>query len=186
MNLAEMKLLPEEEQARLVKRIGAARSKAKSTNYAATYGSGALTLSRTAGLTVPEAEKLLKAYWDLNWSVKKVAEDMEVKSCLGGKWLKNPVSGIWHSLRHERDRFSTANQSTGVWAFDCWIKHVRNGGPPMLATFHDEGVWQVREGLRDRVSKHIDDAMRKTNEELKLDRALGCEVQFGKDYSQIH
>jgi DNA polymerase I-like protein with 3'-5' exonuclease and polymerase domains len=181
-----MKDLPPEEQDKLFKRIKAVRGDAKSTNYAATYGSGAATLARTAKVSLKEAQTLLDAYWKLNWSVKKVAEDMEVKSCLGGKWLLNPVSGIWHVLRHDRDRFSTANQSTGVWAFDTWIKYVRTGGPPMLATFHDEGVWQVREGMRGRVVEHIRKAMDKTNNELKLDRELDCEVQFGQSYSDIH
>lgn len=186
LSLQQMKDLPPEEQDKLFKQIKTVRGVAKSTNYAAVYGSGAATLSRTAKFSLKEAQTLLDAYWKLNWSVKKIAEDQEVKKGLGGMWLYNPVSKLWVSLRHERDRFSTLNQSTGVWAFDTWLKHVGNGGPPLLAQFHDEGVWQIKEGLRDVAIKHIKGAMDKTNEELQLDRALDCEVQFGQDYSQIH
>lgn len=186
LSLQQMKDLPPAEQEAIIKRVKAARSVAKSTNYAAVYGSGAATLARTAGFSVQEAEKLLAAYWKLNWAVKAVAEEQIVKTCLGMKWLYNPVSGFWHVLRNDRDRFSTLNQSTGVYAFDTWLGHVRKGGPPTIGQMHDEGIWVVKEGLRDKLTKHIQNAMRKTNEQLGLSRELGCDVQFGKRYSEIH
>lgn len=177
---------PTEEQKPIIKRIKAARTVAKSTNYAAVYGSGAATLSRTAGFSIQEAEKLLDAYWKLNWSVKKIAEDQTVKTCLGGKWLYNPVSKLWLSLRNERDRFSTLNQSTGVYCFDTWIKNFRKVRSQVTAQIHDEVVLCVKKGNRDKCTALLKNAMAATNQELKLNRELDCDIQYGNSYADIH
>ena len=128
----------------------------------------------------------MEVYWKRNWSVKAIAEEQTVKTCLGTKWLYNPVSGFWYSLRHEKDRFSTLNQGTGVYCFDTWVKHLRDGGPPQLGQMHDEVIALVRKGKRKKCEKHFRNAIRKTNEELKLNRELDIDVQFGDNYAQIH
>ena len=158
----------------------------KATNYAAVYGSGAPTLSRTAGVGVREAEKLLKTYWERNWSVRKIAEDCVVKQCGGQKWLYNPVSRFWYSLRHEKDRFSTLNQGTGVYCFDTWVKHVLSKRKQLTAQFHDEIVLCIREGFEEKCEGLLKWAINKTNEELKLNVKLDVSVDFGENYSQIH
>ena len=133
-----------------------------------------------------KGEKLVAAYWKRNWSVKKIAEDQTVKVCQGQKWLFNPVSGFWYSLRFEKDRFSTLNQGTGVYCFDVWMRHVSNGGPPVIGQFHDEGIWLIKLGNRERMTAHIRSAMVKTNAELQLNRELDCSVDFGATYANIH
>lgn len=102
------------------------------------------------------------------------------------KWLFNPVSELWYSLRHEKDRFSTLNQGTGVWCFDTWVKHVKHNGPPLIGQFHDEVILLLKKGNRERATKHLREAMRKTNEELKLNRELECSIDFGESYADIH
>jgi hypothetical protein len=165
---------------------GAVRKIYKAVNYACVYGAGAPTVARAAGCTLQKAEKLVAAYWKRNWSVKKIAEDQEIKTCMGKKWLFNPVSRFWYSLRFEKDRFSTLNQGTGVYCFDVWMGYVNNGGPPEIGQFHDEGIWLVKIGLRDRMTSHIRSAMDKTNAELQLNRELDCSVDFGSTYADIH
>jgi hypothetical protein len=96
------------------------------------------------------------------------------------------VSLLWYSLRHEKDRFSTLNQGTGVWCFDTYLKHVRKGGPPMVGQFHDEFVALLKLGLRDKMKKHCQQAIDKTNDELKLNRKLGFSIDFGDSYADIH
>lgn len=158
----------------------------KAVNYASVYGAGGATVSRAAGVTEAEGHKLVEAYWKRNWSVNAIAEEQVVKVCMGQKWLYNPVSGLWYSLRHEKDRFSTLNQGTGVYCFDNWMKHCRDGGPPTIAQFHDEGVWLVRLGQRDKCTKHLKNAIHYTNEELKLNLKLDVDIQFGMSYAEIH
>lgn len=165
---------------------GAVRKVYKGVNYACVYGASAATVSRTAGCNLQKGEKLVAAYWKRNWSVKKIAEDQTVKTCAGQKWLYNPVSRFWYSLRFEKDRFSTLNQGTGVYCFDVWMGHVNNGGPPVIGQFHDEGIWLIKLGNRERMTAHIRSAMDKTNAELQLNRELDCSVDFGATYADIH
>ena len=150
------------------------------------YGAGGPKVAITAGVPEHKGYELVEAYWKRNWSVKAIAEEQIVKTCNGSKWLFNPVSKLWYSLRAEKDRFSTLNQGTGVYAFDTYLKHVRHNGPPICGQFHDEYVALIKKGHRDRMIKHANEAIRKTNEELKLNRELGMEIQFGDRYSQIH
>lgn len=172
-----------DEQMKLVKAI---RHTYKQVNYAGVYGAGAATMSRTAGCSLQKAEKLLEAYWKRNWSVKKIAEDQITKVCMGQKWLYNPVSKLWYSLRHEKDRFSTLNQGTGVWCFDKWVELVKKDGPPIIGQFHDEVIALVKKGHREKVTTHLKLAMKKLNEMLKLNRELDCSVDFGNNYAEIH
>ena len=162
------------------------RAVGKKVNYTAVYGAGGAAIGRAAGQTKQKGEALKEVYWKRNWSVLAIAAEQVVKKCLGGMWLFNPVSELWYSLRYEKDRFSTLNQGTGVWAFDTWVRHVRHNGPPLCGQMHDEWIATVRVGQRKRLTQHVNEAMKKTNEELNLNRALDCSLQFGNSYSDIH
>ncbi|MDB4302040.1 DNA polymerase [bacterium] len=168
------------------KEVGAVRKVYKQVNYACVYGAGGPTVARSAGVSEHAGYILVEKYWLRNWSVKAIAEEQITKTCHGTKWLFNPVSRFWYSLRHEKDRFSTLNQGTGVYCFDMWIKHCQDGGPPIIGQMHDEGIWLVRTGIRDKVEKHLRNAIHYTNEELQLNRELDIDVQFGMSYADIH
>ena len=102
------------------KEIKAGRKSAKPVNYGGVYGIQAQGLHDQTGIPLAQCQKLLDTYWSRNWSVKVIADQCEVKSVRGQLWLKQPVSGFWYSLRHQKDRFSTLNQSTGAYCFDLW------------------------------------------------------------------
>lgn len=168
------------------KEILAGRKAAKPVNYGGVYGQKPPGLSRSANIPIKKAEELYKIYWERNWSVIKIAEEQKVKEIDGQKWLFNPVSKFWYSLRHEKDRFSTLNQGTGAYCFDMWIKHILKKRPQITAQFHDEGVFCIKKGFREDAVKLIQEAIESVNEELKLNRRLDVEVQFGDTYAQIH
>jgi len=158
----------------------------KSTNYAATYGAKGPTIARSAG--VPEAigEKLYDAYWRRNWSLNAIADNCTVKQSRGMKWLWNPVAKIWYLLKAEKDRFSTLNQGTGAYAFDRWLYHVIRRRPQLTAQFHDEGIWELKVGNREAMTKILKDAIHDVNVELKLNRDLDCDVDFADNYAGVH
>jgi len=162
------------------------RKNYKVVNYSATYGVGAPKLSRTTGMTVPHAQSILDAYWDRNWSVKKFAEDQKIRKINGEMWVKNPVSGFWHSLRYEKDVFSTLNQSTGAYCFDKWVAYYRTHRPNIIGQFHDESINLVKEGEQNQHSDALNWAIEKLNKELKLNVDLGIDVQYGQRYSDVH
>lgn len=171
---------------KIYKALAAVRKDYKQVNYSCVYGAGGATVGRAIGKGKVAGDKLVEAYWKRNWAVKAIAEDCVVKTCNGRKWLYNPVSEFWYSLRYEKDRFSTLNQGTGVYCFDTWAKWVRSKGLPIIGQFHDEIIGLIRKGLRDRAAKVCKWAVKKTNEELMLNRDLDCSIDFGDSYACIH
>ena len=158
----------------------------KTANYACIYGSGAATVARGAGITIPEAEELIKVYWERNWAVKQLAEDTITKTIGGQMWLYNPVSRFWYSLRYKKDIFSTLNQGTGVYAFDTWVKYILSKRKQLTGQFHDEIILTIKKGSQDKCKQLIRWAINKTNEQLKLNRELDVDIQFGNCYADIH
>jgi len=170
----------------VIKQVAGLRKIYKVVNYSAVYGVGAPKLARELKTTVSRAKELLDGYWKRNWAVKKIAEDCVVKTVNGQKWLFNPVSKFWYSLRADKDRFSTLNQGTGVYCFDLWIKETRKERDQLTAQFHDEQILEVRRGNRDKATKLLKDAIQRVNDKLKLNIQLGVDVQFGHRYSDVH
>jgi DNA polymerase I-like protein with 3'-5' exonuclease and polymerase domains len=181
-----MKRLSKDEQLRLFKKIKTIRSIAKNTNYAAQYGAGASRIAITANVSAHEAKNLHETYWKRNWAIKAVAEEQKVKEVDGQMWLKNPVNGFWYSLRTKKDIFSTLVQGTASYCFDIWLRFVLSKRPQVTGQFHDEFIIEVRKGNREKVTAYLRDAIRKTNEFLKLNRELDISIQFGDSYAEIH
>ena len=158
----------------------------KNGNYACQYGAGPARLALTADISLQKAEQVWKTYWEKNWAIKKVAEEQIVKTVNGQMWLFNPISHLWYSLRYEKDRFSTLIQGTASYVFDEWVKLFRLKRPQLTAQFHDEVVLQVKKGNREKATALLKNAIEELNNNLKLNRELGIDVQFGDRYSSIH
>lgn len=167
-------------------RISMIRHGGKGTNYSATYGARGPTIARTAGVSEEVGEQLFNAYWKRNWALTAIADECVVKNSRGMKWLYNPVAKIWMFLKADKDRFSTLNQSTGTYAFDRWVYHILERRPQLTAQFHDEVILELKKGNQEAMTKILKDSVAEVNKELKLSRDLDCDVDFGKDYSEIH
>lgn len=156
----------------------------KAANYASVYGVGPATLSRATGLSQGEAKKLIKSYWERNWAVQKIAETRKVREINGEAWILNEVSGFWHSLRSEKDRWSTTNQSTGVYCFDQYVMLVKAAGEKVIGQFHDEVAIATDDHKRtERVLLECKD---KLNDKMKLNVPLGVDYAVGNNYAEIH
>ncbi len=166
--------------------LKALRKNYKVVNYSATYGVGAAKLARETGMDKGEAQKLLDAFWNRNWSVQETANGLRVIDRRGSMWLKNPVSGFWYSLRSDKDRFSTLNQGTGVFCFDSWVKECRGMGLQTIGQFHDEVIVLTKEGDEDVVENTMNMAIDNVNQDIQLNVNLGIDVQFGNTYAKIH
>jgi len=175
----------EDERHTLIKKE---RSDFKTVNYGAVYGVGAPTMNRTTGIPIKQCAILLEAYWKKNWAVKEIEKACVIKTIGKQMWLFNPVSKFWYSLRALKDRFSTLNQGTGVYAFDRWVKNCRDKGVKMCGQFHDEIIFPIKDKISCKATTKqiLERAIKKVNSELKLNRALDIDVQFGKSYAEIH
>ena len=159
----------------------------KNTNYACTYGAGAAKVAETAGVSQHEGKELHEAYWKRNWSLKEIPKKWKVRKMPDGKeWILNPVSGFWYWLKNPKDRFSTVNQSTGVFCFDVWIKQVVSIHPHLLGQFHDEITREIPIGQRAQEEGLLNQALKETNEILELNRELGIGIAWGQCYADIH
>ena len=177
-------------------KVKSIRKNYKAANYACVYGVGCRTLSRATGLSEAQASDLIDAYWKRNWAVKDVTDSIRrrtlpasVKHFTGEtNWVWNPVSQFWTYLKEEKDVWSTINQSTGVYCFDTWVQQLTKHGVWPIGQFHDEVILTCKDTPLDR--EHLSsiqvDAMSMTNHKLKLNVTLGCDIQYGSDYSEIH
>lgn len=163
------------------------RNKAKVVNFSATYGVGVKTLARNMKVSEKEAKPILEAYWDRNRSLKQFAADCTTNVVNGQMWVKQPVSGFWYTLRSEKDIFSTVNQSSAVYVFDVWLAFVRRLGLKISFQAHDELVALIPKSVpEDEVRAIINKAMERVNEKLKLNVPIGCSMDFGKTYKEVH
>lgn len=166
------------------KQIHKVRKLYKPVNYSAIYGVGVPKLSREMNITKAKAGDLLESYWERNWSVKVVAKEQYVKEVNGTMWLKNPVSGFYHELRYDKDRFSTLNQSTGVYIFDSWLARARAMGYMGNMQFHDETAAIVAYESHNR--EILQRAIEKLNKDLTLNVSFGVDVKVGSNYAEVH
>ena len=166
--------------------LKALRKDFKVVNYSATYGVGAAKLSRETGMSVKKAQALLDAYWKRNWSVRAFSDAQKIRKIGEEMWIQNPVSKFWHSLRYEKDAFSTINQSTGSYCFDKWVAYYRMRRPNIVGQFHDESINVIKEGEQNEHTSVLTWAINKLNEQLKLNVDLGIDVQYGKTYADVH
>lgn len=188
---------PDGDKKALLKSISEVRGKGKGTNYSCQYGAGAATVARTAGVSLSVGKSLVKAYKKVNWSIEKISASQKVKKTSFGDFQLNPFNGIWYSLKTDKDRFSTLVQGTGAYVLDIWLKYqfiIRDNpeygfdenGVKLLATFHDEQIIEFKEDFKESAERLIRDALDKVNKNFKLEIPFGCDVQFGKKYSDIH
>ena len=168
--------------------IKSQRAKAKPVNYGSLYGIQAAGLADATGMLKITCEKLLKVYWQRNKAVLELTEDLITKNVNGQLWLYQPVSKLWYTLRKEKDRFSTLNQGTGTFAFDLWVYHILKRRPQITGQFHDEVILEIKDTPEEiaKAEKILLDALDDTNNELRLNKDLGVDIQFNKTYAGIH
>lgn len=189
--------LNEEDSKNSLKDISKVRSNGKATNYSCQYGAGGAAVARAAGVTLGVGNKLVEAYRSLNWSIDKIAEEQVRKNTSYGMYQLNPFNGIWYHLKTKKDSFSTLVQGTGSYVLDLWIMNkfklrdepvydFGEEGIKLLATFHDEFVDELAEGKEKEAERLILDALDKVNKIMKLEIGFKCDIQFGKNYADIH
>lgn len=185
---AQKNLTPEESSK--FSQIKKVRGISKTANFAATYGAGGPKIAETAKIPVDEGYTLHKIYWKRNAAIKQIEKDVTVKVVDGQAWLYNPISGFWIFLKAQKDRFSTLNQNTGVFVFDCWLRKVRaklkSKGIPVVLQYHDEILLVFKKGHRDFVTSTLRQAMKEVNEMLNLNVEIGISVDYGNNYAVCH
>ena len=186
MTFEEMKLLSKEEQKNLFGKLKAIRNKAKVTNFSATYKVGYEALARNANISTKESKKLLKIYWDRNSAILDVENECEIREVDNTRWLLNPISGFWYSLRNDKDKFSTLNQGSAVFVFDLFLMYLIEQGVDIPFQYHDEWLGCFKNSEIDGIIVKIYKAIELVNQKLKLNIEVSCSIETGKNYSETH
>lgn len=150
------------------------------------YGAFPPRIAITCGVSQEKAQEIFDAYWEVNWSIKQVAEDQKVKEVNGQLWLLNPVNGFYYFLKNRKDIFSTLVQGTASYVFDFWVGLVLQKTESIVGQFHDEFILDLPQGYREGVIQFIYECNEELNLRLKLNRRLDIDVQIGTRYSEIH
>lgn len=178
--------LPTDQMHELFEEITKKRHVSKTSNYALTYNCAPPTLAASAKISLGEAEKIHKAYWDMNWAVKDYTDSLETKEIDGETWIYNPASRLWLYLASDHIKFSACNQNAGVKIFDLWVYFCMQKGVKVSYQAHDEILFTIDEGDKDEVRNKLKESMREVNEALQLPVPIEVDVQFGKNYAEVH
>jgi hypothetical protein len=163
------------------------RSTAKVVNFSATYGVGVKTLARNMKKPEKEAKAILDTYWKRNWSLRKFAESCTVKNINGQMWVQQPASKFWYTLRSTKDIFSTVNQSTAVYVFDMWVKGIRERGIKVSMQIHDEIMTILPNSYpKDKIKQITLDSIEDVNVMLNSPVKMGCSIDIGSNYCEVH
>jgi len=183
-----MKALPRAEQDKIYKRIKGIRQDAKVVNFSCVYGAGPPKIAEVLKKSVAEAKILHTTYWKRNKAVKQTANSCKIKIVNNQKWLYNPISGFWMYLKADKDRFSTLNQSSGVYVFDTWLSKVRVKIYPtlVLMQYHDELLLTCNISDKPFIDFALKESMKETNAELKLNVEINISLSWGNDYAECH
>ena len=168
------------------KKLSKIRKGCKVTNYSATYGASANKIAEGADIPLKEAKKLHKAYWDLNWSIKKFSEDRKRKTVDGREWVYSSFSKIWYLLSSPHLVFSVVNQSNGACVFDMMLYFLIKEGIMPIKTIHDEASFYIDEGKEEEVKEIIKRVMDKVNNVLKKPVIFRSTPEFAKSYGELH
>lgn len=197
----------------LYKEIKKKRSIAKVINFSSVYGSGVDKKAKLLKSTKEFAEKLHNTYWERNKAVKMVEKDRKIKVIYKDQtvkiynskdliemknqrafmdrvdtmWLLNPVSGFWQSLRFFKDIFSTLNQSTAVYVFDCYLKEARKYFKVQYQV-HDEFLTVIKKNkyTQEQIIKILKKCIASVNDKLKLPIPIDISADFGVNYAECH
>lgn len=178
--------LTDEEMKDAHEKLTKVRSGAKTTNYACTYSASPKKIAETADISLKEAKKLHKAYWDVNWSIKRLADSFETKVVDGRKWIYSPFSKLWLLLTAEHIKFSAVNQNFGAKVFDLFLYYLIDMGVKPIMTMHDELSWYINEGEEGQAEEMVKIAMEKVNRYFNLPITFESEPEFAKSYGELH
>ena len=163
-----------------------ARSKGKTTNYASLYNVQKKTLARNLEISEKEAQKLIDAYWEVNFAVKEATKSFKTQMVGNEQWIFNPISKFWYILKQEQNKFSVVNQSSAVYCFNIWVWNCTRMGIWPVTQSHDDQLYIVDEAKTTHTQDIINEAMRRTNSQLKLNSVLDCETQIGNSVADTH
>jgi hypothetical protein len=175
-----------EELTEQFKKISKIRKSSKVVNYACTYSASPKKIAETADIPLKEAQKLHKAYWDTNVSIKQYTESLIVKTVEGKNWIYNPFTKLWLFLTADHIKFSACNQNFGACVFDLFLWYLIEAGVRPIMSIHDELSWYINEGEEEKTRQIVSESIAKVNKAFNQPIQFESSPEFAKSYGDVH
>lgn len=180
------KIYTDEELSEQFKKISKVRKSSKVVNYACTYSASPKKIAETADIPLKDAQKLHKAYWDTNISIRQYTDNLKVKTVDGRNWIYNPFTKLWLLLTADHIKFSACNQNFGACVFDTFLWFLIQAGVKPIMSIHDELSFYIPIGYEDWARKIIKESMGKVNAIFNQPISFESEPEFATSYGNVH
>jgi DNA polymerase I len=169
---------------------GVERKLAKTGEYLLTFGGGKGKLAQALKKPAEEAGELFDAYWETNWALQKVKEQLETAFDKRGYILS--IDGRPLSIRYKRALVSSLIQSAGAILMKlatCMAHKMLTKKKVVfhyVGNFHDEMQAVCHPENAELVGQTLVDGMKKAGEYLKLNVQMDGEYKIGKSWRETH
>lgn len=175
------------------------RSKAKTTNFAVIYGQGESSLGKRLGITRDEAAGFIEKYFQTFATLRRYLDGVVtaartgegVRTLLGRRRFLPDLHSSNRALRLAAERVAQNTPIQGTAADIIKLAMLRVDerltaeklATKMVSTVHDELVFEVPEGEKERVGAMVKETMEAV---MKLEVPLLVECGWGKNWGDAH
>jgi DNA polymerase-1 len=175
------------------------RAKAKTTNFAVIYGQGESALGKKLGITRDEAAEFIEKYFQTFATLRKYLDDVVakartgegVRTLLGRRRFLPDLHSSNRALRLTAERVAQNTPIQGTAADIIKLAMLRVDerltaeklATKMVSTVHDELVFEVPVGERERVGPMVKETMEGV---MKLEVPLVVECGWGANWGDAH
>jgi hypothetical protein len=170
------------------------RDDAKTFKYAITYGARPAKLASSLGVTKTVAEKWYRDFWEVNWGLEALVEQLTTEWRLLGKKYLQGLDGRLITTRKPSALLNSKLQSDGAIV----MKHamiIANGlirkrftreEAHGLIRMHDEEQWECLPEFSEEIGLIGVDSIVRAGEYLDLRVPLDGEYSIGNNWSETH
>lgn len=170
--------------------FGITRHEAKGAFYGIMYGASPFKFASLIGAPQNKAKELYQQFWDKNYGLKMVKEDLESEFQRSG--YITSVDGRPLTVRYKHALINTLFQSAGSIAMkktlvilDQVIKK-RNLDAQFVGNFHDEFQIECSPADAEQVGKYAEKCIQKAGHSLGFLVPLEGEYKIGSSWSDTH
>jgi hypothetical protein len=168
------------------------RKPSKNGKYALTYGAQPPALSNTLGIPLGKAKEVFDNFWETNWPLKKVIEELETEWNNNGQRCIKTIDGslVWTRAKHSL--CNALFQSTGAKIMDLagvfmakWIRE-KNIDANRVVYYHDEYIWECWPEDAKLVAELGVKSIIEAGKFFKLRVPLDADAKIGYTWAEVH
>ena len=171
---------------------GLDRDEAKAPEYCLAYGGQLPRFAATLGKPVKEAEPFYNIWWDTNWPLGKLKEDLETQWFDNGKKYIIGLDGSKVYTRSQHSLINTLFQNAGAVIMDLSVAMAESKIEKLgldakrVIYYHDEAFWDCHPDVAEQVGEIGVWSIKKAGEYFKLNVPLDADYSIGESWKDVH